>query len=119
MSWVYFLKKKSKEFEKFRIFHQLLENDVKEKIGTLRIDNEGKLTSNEFKTYCSDTGIRRHLTNIYTPKQNGVVDRMNHTSLLKQPAYVRYLKEGKQRISSLLIFLTNDYILSLHQKITF
>ena len=39
MTWVYFLKNKSEEFEKFKIFRQLVENEAKEKIGTLRIDN--------------------------------------------------------------------------------
>jgi len=79
MTWVYFLKQKSKAFEKFKIFCQLVENEVKEKIGTLRTDNGGEFTSNEFKTYCTNNGIRRHLTNVYTPQQNGVVERMNHT----------------------------------------
>jgi transposase InsO family protein len=67
------LKKKSKVFEKFKIFHQLVENEVKEKIGTLRTNNGGEFTSNEFKTYCTDNGIRRHITNFYTPQKNGVV----------------------------------------------
>jgi len=58
MNWVYFLKQKSKEFDKFKNFHQLVENEVKEKIGTLKIDNGGEFTSNEFKTYCSDNGIK-------------------------------------------------------------
>ncbi len=81
MTWVYFLKNKSEAFEKFKIFRQLVENEVKEKIGTLRTYNGGEFTSNEFKTYCSENGIRRHLTNVYTPQQNGVVERMNRTLL--------------------------------------
>lgn len=81
MTWVYFLKNKSKAFDKFKIFRQFVENEVKEKIGTLRIDNGGEFTSNELKTYCSENGIRRHLTNVYTPQQNGVVERMNCTLL--------------------------------------
>jgi transposase InsO family protein len=67
ITWVYFLKQKSEVFEKFKIFRQLVENEVKEKIGTLKTDNGGEFTSNEFNTYCSDNGIRRHLTNFYTP----------------------------------------------------
>ena len=58
MTWVYFLKNKSEAFDKFKIFRQLVENEVKEKIGTLRTDNGGEFTSNEFKTYCSENGIR-------------------------------------------------------------
>eukprot|EP00253_Pinus_taeda_P028683 PITA_28683 len=58
MTWVYFLKHNSEAFDKFKISRQLVENEVKEKIGTLRIDNGGEFTSNEFKTYCSENGIR-------------------------------------------------------------
>ena len=58
MTWVYFLKKKSEAFEKFKTFHQLIENDVKENIGTLRTDNGGEFTSNEFKKYCMNNGIK-------------------------------------------------------------
>eukprot|EP00253_Pinus_taeda_P033744 PITA_33744 len=72
---------KLEAFEKFKIFRQLVENEVKEKIGTLRTNNGGEFTSNEFKTYCNDNGIIRHLTNVYTPQQNGVVERMNQTLL--------------------------------------
>eukprot|EP00253_Pinus_taeda_P031750 PITA_31750 len=81
MTWVYFLKNKLEAFDKFKIFRQLVENEVKEKIGTLRTDNGGEFTLNEFKNYCSENGIRRHLTNVYTPQQNGVVERMNRTLL--------------------------------------
>jgi transposase InsO family protein len=81
ITWVYFLKQKFEVFENFKIFRKLVENEVKEKIGTLRIDNGGEFTCNEFNTYCTDNGIRRHLTNLYTPQPNGVAERMNHTLL--------------------------------------
>ena len=81
MTWAYFLKKKSEAFEKFKTFRQLIESEGKEKIGTLRTDNGGEFTSNEFKMYCMDNGIKWHLTNVYTPQKNGVVERMNHTLL--------------------------------------
>lgn len=81
MNWVYFLKQKSETFKKFKTFCQLVENEVKEKIITLRIDNGGEFTSNEFKTYYRDNGIKRKLTSVYTPHKNGVVERMNYTLL--------------------------------------
>ncbi len=51
MTWVYFSKHKSEVFEKFKTFCQLVENEVKENIGTLRTDNGGEFTSNEFQSY--------------------------------------------------------------------
>ena len=50
MTWVYFLKKKSEAFEKFKTFHKHIENEVKKKIGTLRTDKGKEFTSNEFKS---------------------------------------------------------------------
>jgi len=61
LTWVYFLKQNLEVFEKFKIFRQLVENEVKEKIGTLRTDNGREFTSNEFNTYCTYNGIRTHL----------------------------------------------------------
>jgi len=58
MTWVYFLKQKSEAFEKFKKFRKLIENEVKENIGTLRTDNGREFTSNEFKMYYMDNGIK-------------------------------------------------------------
>jgi transposase InsO family protein len=67
MTWVYFLKAKSETFERFNIFRCLVEKKVKEKIGTLKNDNGGEFTSNEFQIFCSENGIKRKLKNVYTP----------------------------------------------------
>lgn len=44
-------------------------------------DWNGEFTSNEFKRFCDDSGITRHLTAPYSPQQNGVVERRNKTLL--------------------------------------
>ena len=49
MTWVYFLKEKYEAFEKFKEFQNLVERETKENIGTLRTDNGGEFTSNEFQ----------------------------------------------------------------------
>ena len=72
MNQVYFLNTKSKTFENFKVFQCLVENEAKEKIGTLRTNNGGEFTSNEFQTFYSEKGIKRKLTNVYTPQQDGV-----------------------------------------------
>jgi hypothetical protein len=77
MIWICFLKNKSEAFDKFIQFQCLVENATKEKIATLKIDNGGEFTSNEFNDYCRRSGIKRKLTNSYTPQQNGVTKRMN------------------------------------------
>lgn len=46
---------------------------------TLRTDNGGEYTSDMFKDYCINAGIKRELTVPYNPQQNGVVERKNRT----------------------------------------
>jgi transposase InsO family protein len=79
MIWVYFLKEKFEDFEKFVHFQHMVGNETIEKVSSLRIDNGGEFTSNEFNDYCRNNGIKRKLTNSYTPQQNGVTERMNRT----------------------------------------
>jgi transposase InsO family protein len=43
----------------------------------LRTDRGGEFMSTSFTGYCSELGIRRHLTMPYSPQQNGVVERRN------------------------------------------
>ena len=48
MTWIYFLKKKSKVFERFLDFKALVENQTIRKIKVLRTDNGGELCGNDF-----------------------------------------------------------------------
>lgn len=48
-------------------------------IKCLRAYHGGEFTSNEFKEYCRENGIKRQLTTVYTPQQNGVAERKNRT----------------------------------------
>jgi transposase InsO family protein len=54
MTWVCFLKKKSKAFECFKIFKEIVENEIDLKIKTLRSDNGGEFNSNELWNYCQE-----------------------------------------------------------------
>ncbi|GKE56125.1 retrovirus-related pol polyprotein from transposon TNT 1-94 [Tanacetum coccineum] len=45
----------------------------------LRTDRGGEFLSKEFVAFCDDHGIKRELTAPYSPDQNGVVERKNHT----------------------------------------
>ena len=40
-----------------------------------------KSDSKEFRLYCEEQGIICHLTAVYTPQQNGVVERLNRILL--------------------------------------
>jgi hypothetical protein len=47
-TWIYFLRKKSEIFEKFKEFKSLVENQIDKKIKVSRTDNGGELYGKEF-----------------------------------------------------------------------
>jgi hypothetical protein len=51
-TWIYFLKMKSEVFSKFKEFKSLVENLFEKKIKTLRSDNGGDFSSDDFKSFC-------------------------------------------------------------------
>ena len=51
-SWIYFLKVKSKTFDKFKEFKALIENQTGRHIRILRSDNGGEFESNEYDDFC-------------------------------------------------------------------
>jgi transposase InsO family protein len=58
----------------------LVENLSTRKIKILRSDNGGEHTSNEFGSFRRDVGIKRELTTLYSPKQNGAAERKNRNN---------------------------------------
>jgi transposase InsO family protein len=79
MTAVCFLKNKSEAFENFKIYKEMVENEMDSRIRCLRSDNGGEFTSKEFMDYCSSHGIKRQFFVARTPQQNGVVERKNRT----------------------------------------
>lgn len=77
--WVYILKQKSEVFSIFKIWKNMVEKQSECHVKSLRTDNGGEFTSNDFEKYLSKEGIRHELTIPHTPEQNGVAERMNRT----------------------------------------
>uniref|UniRef100_A0A2N9FVX2 Integrase catalytic domain-containing protein n=1 Tax=Fagus sylvatica TaxID=28930 RepID=A0A2N9FVX2_FAGSY len=73
--WVYLLKHKSDAFSTFTQFKLMAEKHHQSSIHFLRTDCGGEFTSNEFNSFCANTGIIHHLTCPHTPQQNGVAER--------------------------------------------
>jgi transposase InsO family protein len=67
-TWIYFLKTKDEVFRRFQEFKSLVENQIGKKIKVLRLDNGGEYTSNEFKDFCKEEGIKRELIVSYNPQ---------------------------------------------------
>ena len=79
MAVVSVLKKKYEAFECFKIYKELVENEIDLKIKCLRLDNGREFTSKLFQQYCDENGIKRQFSTARTPQQNGVSERKNRT----------------------------------------
>ena len=75
MTWVCFLKKKSKAFDYFKIFKEMVENESDLKIKTLQSGNGGEFTLNEFLDFFEEHGIKMQFSIARTPQKNGFVER--------------------------------------------
>jgi len=60
-------------------FKTRAEAESGKKLRVLRTDHGGKFTSVEFAAYYADQGVVRHHIALYSPQQNGVVERRNQT----------------------------------------
>ena len=86
--WVALLKENSEALEQFKRFKSMAKAEKEVKIKCIRSDRGGgggggggEFTSDEFKTLCDKSGIKKQLTAPYTPQQNGVVERKNRTTM--------------------------------------
>ena len=59
-TWIYFMKNKDEVLSKFKEFKDLIK--------TIRSNNGGEFTSNEFKELCKETWIKRELSTPYNPQ---------------------------------------------------
>jgi hypothetical protein len=54
---LYFLRKKSYVFKKYKDFKYLVENQIDKKMKVLRSDNGGELCGNDLDKFCKESGI--------------------------------------------------------------
>lgn len=73
--WFFPLKYKSEAFSSFIHFKSMVENILCTKIVTSRFDSGGEFINIQFSTFLRDHGIIHQLSCLYTPEQNGCVER--------------------------------------------
>jgi len=78
-SLIYFMKSKDEVFKKFREFKALVENQVGKKIKVLRSNNKEEYTFKEIDTFCKEARIKKEMTILYNPQQNGVAETKNRS----------------------------------------
>lgn len=77
------MKKKDEAFDKFVVWKMIVENQSEKKVKKLITDNGLEYCNHYFDKFCRDEGIVRHRTCTYTPQQNGIAERLNHTIMDK------------------------------------
>ena len=76
---VYLIKSKHEVYEKFVEFKQLVENQFGKRIRKVRSDNGTEYTNHRFEQLFKGNGILSELTNVESPEENGVAERVNRT----------------------------------------
>ncbi|GJX38879.1 putative ribonuclease H-like domain-containing protein [Tanacetum coccineum] len=60
-------------------FIRQIENQLNQKVKTIRCDNGTEFKNRDFIEFCGSKGIKREYSNARTPQQNGVAERKNRT----------------------------------------
>ena len=82
-SFVYLLKNKSEQEEKFKEFKSFYELLTGYKIKEFRTDNGREYLSNSLKQFLKDSGIKHNTSVEYCPQSNGKAERLNRTLVEK------------------------------------
>jgi len=77
--WLQLLTSKEEAAAVIKKFKARAEAKRRKKLRVLPIDRGGEFTPMEFAAYCMDQGVVRHHTMLYSPQQNGMVERQNQT----------------------------------------
>jgi transposase InsO family protein len=64
-------------FNCFKDFKAIVEKQSGYKIRTVRSDQGGEYTANDFEVFYTQQGIRHQTTPAYTPQLNSVAERKN------------------------------------------
>ncbi|GKC58711.1 putative ribonuclease H-like domain-containing protein, partial [Tanacetum coccineum] len=78
-SWVFFLRTKDETSGILKDFIRQIENQLNQKVKTIRCDNGTEFKNRDIIELCGSKGIKREYSNARTPQQNGVAERKNRT----------------------------------------
>ncbi|GJT17542.1 putative ribonuclease H-like domain-containing protein [Tanacetum coccineum] len=78
-SWVFFLRTKDETSGILKDFIRQIENQLNQKVKTIRCDNGTEFKNKDVIEFCGSKGIKREYSNARTPQQNGVAERKNRT----------------------------------------
>jgi transposase InsO family protein len=76
---MFFLQDKSEAKGIVKKFIRRVQNEFELKVKNIRSDNGSELRNPQVEEFLDEEGIKHELSAPYTPQQNGIVERMNHT----------------------------------------
>jgi len=89
MTWIYLLKLKSDVVVVLRNFFQLVSTQFGKRVKVLRSDNGTEFVNSNFHDLFTSLGIIHQKSCVYTPQQNGVVER-KHRYILELARAIRF-----------------------------
>jgi transposase InsO family protein len=78
-TWVFFLQDKSETQEVLKKFLRRAQNEFDVKVKKIRSDNGTEFKNTQVEDFLDEEGIKHEFLAPYTPQQNGVVEKKNHT----------------------------------------
>ncbi|GJX66247.1 putative ribonuclease H-like domain-containing protein [Tanacetum coccineum] len=78
-SWTFFLRTKDETSAILKDFIRQIENQLNQKVKTIRCDNGTEFKNRDVIEFCGLKGIKREYSNARTPQQNRVAERKNRT----------------------------------------
>ncbi|KAI3518357.1 hypothetical protein L1887_06990 [Cichorium endivia] len=78
-TWVFFLRLNSYTFLELRNFIVSIELKVKLPVRRIRSDNGTEFNNRQIEEFLASKGIEHNFSTLYTPQQNGMVERRNRT----------------------------------------
>jgi transposase InsO family protein len=78
-TWVFFVYDKSEVQRKVKTFIRRAQREFGLPIKKVRSDNGTEFHNTNVEEFLDDEGIKHEFSSPYTPQQNGVVERKNHT----------------------------------------
>jgi transposase InsO family protein len=80
-TWVFFLQEKSQTQEILKRFLRWAQNEFGLRIKKIRSENGTEFKNSQIEGVLEEEGIKHEFSSLYTPQQNGVVERKNRTLL--------------------------------------
>jgi transposase InsO family protein len=121
-AWVFFLEEKGKTFGFVRdLVLRLRSERHGDAIRAICGDNGSEFRNSHFETFCYDLGLEHQISSLYTPSQNGVVERKNRTlcemarTMLDEHSTLRRFWA---EVVNTTCYVSNRIYLSVHTKKT-